>query len=140
MAPVRCVPIWGPDAGALEGSAPDTGEVQGLLPVAAVAQGNHSPAADREDAVGAVVPTSAEVGVDPWGPHAHHDQLAAADDLLQLGPQAMLGPASQQLLQFVAAVADLRGGVLQGGIQVGPLQLRVDQLQHRGQVAAGVGR
>jgi hypothetical protein len=113
--------------------------VGGPPAVAAVAQGNDPPLAHREHAVGPVIPTPAVVGVNPWRPHADHDQLAGAGDLLKLGPQAVLGPVPQHLLQLLAAVADLRGGVLQGRIQIGPLQLRVNELQHRGKVAAGIG-
>jgi hypothetical protein len=40
------------------------------LPVAAVAQGDDPSLAHREHAVGAVIPTSAEMGVNPWRPHA----------------------------------------------------------------------
>src|SRR6266545_15356 len=115
------------------------GQVQGLLPIAAVAQGDDPSVAYREHAVGAVVPAPAVLGVDPWRPHADHDQLAAAGDLLQLGPQAVLGPVPQHLLQLVPAVADLRDGVLEAGIQIGPFHVRVDELQHRRQVAVGVG-
>src|SRR5215211_3343084 len=110
----------------------EAGELERLQAVAAVAQGNDPSLANGEHAVGAVIPTSAEMGVDPWRPHTDHDQLAVAGDLLEFGPQAVLGPVPQHLLQLLAAVADLRGRVLQGRIQVGPLQVRVDQLQHRG--------
>jgi hypothetical protein len=50
----------------------DTGNLEGLLPIAAVAQGNDPSIAHREHAVGAVIPTPAEVGVHPWRPHTHN--------------------------------------------------------------------
>jgi hypothetical protein len=68
------------------------------VPVAAVAQGDDPSLAHREHAVDAVSPTSAEMGVNPWRPHADHDQLAVAGDLLELGPQAVLGPVPQHTL------------------------------------------
>jgi hypothetical protein len=52
------------------------------------------------------------VGVDPWGPHADHDPLAGAGDLLELGPQPVLGPVPQHLRQLLAAVADLLPGLV----------------------------
>jgi hypothetical protein len=89
---------------------------------------NDPPPAHREHAVGAVVSEPAVVGAHSWRAHAHHHQLATAGDLVKLGPYAMLGPMPQHLLQLVAAMADLRGRVLECGIQVGPLQVRIDQL------------
>jgi hypothetical protein len=55
-----------------------------------VAQGDDPSPTHREHAVSTIVPAPAMVDVDPWGPHADHDQLAAAGDLLKLGPQAVL--------------------------------------------------
>jgi hypothetical protein len=70
----------------------DAGKVQGLLPIAAVAQGDDPPVAHGEHAVGAVVPASAVVGIDLGIPHADHDQFAVGGDLVEFGPQVMLGP------------------------------------------------
>jgi hypothetical protein len=66
--------------------------VQSLLPVAAVAQGDDPSLAHREHAVGAVVPKPVVVDVHPWRAHAYDDQLTAAGDLVELGPEAVLGP------------------------------------------------
>src|SRR5512132_4654083 len=130
MAPPRFTwqqpSVWPPDPQHHGGIAPmgrpgaarpgcsrlDAGKLRGLLPIAAVAQGNDPAIAHREHAVGAVTPTPGDVGVHPWRPHAHHHQLTATSYLLQLGPQTMPGPAPQHLLQLVPAVANLRGGLV----------------------------
>jgi transposase len=88
----RCAHPGDPTVTAGHDCASREDQAQGLLPIAAVAQGNDPSLAHREHTVGAVASTPTVMGVDPWRPHTHHDQLTAADDLLQLGPQAMLGP------------------------------------------------
>jgi hypothetical protein len=45
----------------------------------------------------------------------------------------------QRLTGRVTAVADLRDRVRQSGIQVDPFQVRVDELQHPGQIASDIG-
>jgi hypothetical protein len=65
-------------------------EVQGL-PIAAVAQGDDPPLAHGEHAIGAVVPASAVIGIDLGIPHADHGEFAVGGDLVEFGPQVMLG-------------------------------------------------
>ena len=66
-------------------------EVQGFLPIAAVAQVTIRPSRTGEHAVGAVVPASAVIGIDLGIPHADHGEFAVGGDLVEFGPQVMLG-------------------------------------------------
>ena len=89
--------------------------MEGFLPVAAVAQGNDPPLAHREHAVGAVIPTPAVVGVNPWRPHADHDLLAVAE-MLEV-PVWDLAPTAATLEQhgLLQRLEDRNGGPVHAG-------------------------
>jgi hypothetical protein len=67
-----------------------------------------------------------------------HDLVTRRGDLLDLRDQAAAGLALEGVQQPGPAVAGLRLGVGEGGVEVGPLQVRVDQGEHPGHVAPAV--
>jgi hypothetical protein len=69
----------------------------------------------------------------------HHDLVPAGHDLVDLGYQALPGLALQRPPQLVPAVAGLRLRILECRIEIGPLQFRVDELQHACHIAAAIG-
>src|SRR5204863_792872 len=93
-----------------------------------------------EHRVVTVVGLADAVSVRTGGSHGRDDLVAVPDDLVWLGTQAAFGLLREGGCQLAAAVADLRARVGGAGVEVGPLQVRVDQIQHRRRVAAGVGR
>jgi len=66
------------------------------------------------------------VRIDSRSPHHHQHPVAARGDLFELRLQPPLRLACQGRLEFVATVADLRLRVLEAGIEVDPLQVRID--------------
>jgi hypothetical protein len=75
------------------------------------------------------------VSVRTWGSHSHDNLVAVPDHLLRLGMEAALGLLRECGCQLTAAVADLQARVGGAGIEVGPLQVRIDQIQHRCHIA-----
>jgi len=70
-----------------------------------------------------------------WGAHGHDNLVAVPDHLLQPCTQAGFGLLRECGCQLAVAVADLRARVGGAGIEVGPLQVRIDQIQHRRHIA-----
>jgi hypothetical protein len=87
-----------------------------------------------------VVRVAHAVGVRAWGSHSHDNLVAVPDHLLQLGTQAALDLLCACGFQLTTAVADLQNRVGDAGIEVCPLQVRIDQIQHRRRVTDLLGR
>ena len=116
----------------------ESGDRDRLLSVTAIPEGHDPPLAHREHRVVAIVRLLHAKRVEAPSPDHDHDPVTACDDLFQLRPQAALSLALQDPLELVAAVADLRLRVLEAGVEVGPLQIRIDELEHCRHVASGV--
>src|SRR6266511_1883104 len=116
----------------------ESGDRDRLLSVTAIPEGHDPPLAHREHHVVAIVRLLHAKRVETPSPDHDHDPVTACDDLFQLRPQAALSLALQDPLELVAAVADLRLRVLEAGVEVGPLQIRIDELEHCRHVASGV--
>lgn len=77
--------------------------------------------------------------LDARGPGHDQDLVAAAENLDDLGGQPGRRLAGHPAGKLAGAMADLRLGVLEIRVEVGPLELGVDQRQDRGVVALDVG-
>src|SRR6266550_5627837 len=116
-----------PDRQASECRLRDSSDGQRLIPVPATAEGDDPSVPYGEDVEVAVVRVPSAVGVQTWSPNHHHHPVAISDDLLELRPEAPLVASPQCLLQLVATVTGLGLGVLEAGIEIGPLQVRIDE-------------
>jgi hypothetical protein len=106
----------------------DGGRRHRLPSVTAVSQGHDPSFAHREYRVVAIVSPPQTVRIDSRSPHHDHHPIAMCGHLLQLRLQATLSLALEGGLELVATVADLRLWVLEAGIEVPPLQVRIDEL------------
>lgn len=93
---------------------------------------------ERQDVDVAIVSLPRPVGVDTGSARHDHQPVSLSDDLLELAVEA-LGPlALEGVLELVAAVKDLWLRISLGWVEVGPLQVGIDERQNRRDVSSRV--
>src|SRR5215469_627748 len=118
----------------------DSSEIRRFGVIAARAQPDDQSVPERDNVICSVARLPMPVLGESRRPRHQHYAITGGDDRFELRPHPLVGPLAHGLLQLLAAMTNLRLGILRARIEVSPFQIRVHQLHHPRDVASVVSQ